>query len=325
MKAFTPPSLPLRRAQRGLTLIEMMVSITLGLLLSGAVSALYISTRQTARQGDALTQMNANAAMVMDILGRDIQLSGYYPAQRPQDATASKATLRGSYFNAITSAPAAYDNGLFGCEAASFDPSTDACATSSGASAADALVVSYFSDDNFGSTSRLGLQRDCLGQLVDTSATTYNQTRRAAGLPIQIVNRYALVTQSVTIDGNTISTQALACHGNGAPSGSYTALASGIEDLQVSYGVAENAGSQSPSRFYDADDVGANWPKVTAVRICIVARSLEAVRQRDKGGSAARSYVDCQGQTRTLSNTDAALYRRYEQVFAVRNHLTGVQ
>ena len=312
-----------RHGQRGLTLIELMVSVTLGLLLSGAVTALYLATRQTSRQGEALTQMDANAQIVMDLIGRDIQMAAYYPAPLPRDTSTAAAHERGTYFNNVTSTPAAYNDGLYGCEASKFNPSTQLCATSTGATAADSLVISYFTDDNFGSGSRLGLQNDCLGQAVDTSATTYNQSRRTDGLPVQIVNHYALVTQSLSLDGNTISTKALACQGNGKPTGAYVAIASGIEDLQLSYGVAETAGSLSPSRFYNATDVGTKWPQVTAVKVCVLVRSIEAVRLNDKGGSSARTYVDCQGNTKTLANTNRALFRRYEQVFAVRNRLTG--
>jgi type IV pilus assembly protein PilW len=317
------PVTRMHRRQRGMTLIELMVSMTLGLLLSGAVTALYLTTRQTSRQGDALTQMNANAQMVMDLIGRDIQMAAYYPAPLPRDTSAAAAHERGTYFNSVTSAPSAYNDGLFGCEAASFDPSTPDCATSAGATAPDSIVISYFSDDHFGSGSRLGLQNDCLGQPVDTSATSYNEARRADDLPVQIVNHYALVTQTLTLDSSTITTKALACQGNGKPTGSYVAIASGIEDLQLSYGVAETAGSLSPSRFYNATGVGTKWPQVTAVKVCLLVRSIEAVRMSDKGGTSARTYVDCQGNTQTLGASNRALFRRYEQVFAVRNRLTG--
>lgn len=315
MNRYPPP-------QQGMTLVELMVSITLGLMLSGAITALYLASNQTNRHTEAAGRMGDNARIAFDLIGRDLQMAGYYPSALPTAGSAS-ATQIGTHPDAVTATgtPAAYSEGLFGCQGGFVDAATATC-SGSGASSPDGLAVSYFSEDRYGAGGRVGLQGDCLGRDVATSATVYNQTRAAIPLPVQIINLYRLVPQSVSIDGGAaVSTQALACHGNGDPAGDYTAVASGIEDLQLTYGIRV-AAAPGQIQFVDAGSVPAGqWGEVVAVKVCLIARSLETVRQADAGGANARTYEDCLGSTQTLSNSNRFLVRRFEQTYAIRNHL----
>lgn len=298
---------------RGMTLIELMISITLGLVLSGAVASLYLATKQNEQKAESVSNMNENARLALQKIGRDLQMAGYYPSSTPN---VIGANFRGIYKNnLIPGTPASLNNGLFGCNQGFIDPSTLTCTNDPKNS--DGIVVSYFSEDNFGAGSRFGLQKDCLGQDVYTGLTPYNQAQLALNMPVQIVNMYSLVDQTVTLNGQPITTRALACMGNGNPAGSYVEIASGIEDMQITYGVSANALDQTPIHFINATaiTVPADWANVVAVKVCLLARSLENSRQ-----TSATSYIDCQGNTQTPTN-NLFTFRRFEQIFAIRNHL----
>jgi len=65
-----------RRHARGLTLVELLVSISIGLVVVGALVALYLSTARSYRQLEALGQLQSNARHVFEIMGYDIRMAG---------------------------------------------------------------------------------------------------------------------------------------------------------------------------------------------------------------------------------------------------------
>ena len=97
----------------------------------------------------------------------------------------------------------------------------------------------------------------------------------------------------------------------------------GIEDLQITYGVFNTANTRAPDRYYTAAEIEAlpdeiedmsEWQRVVSVRVCILTRAL--------GNNTRPGYTNCQGQTVTGPNQPKpGIYKRYVQVFAVRNRL----
>lgn len=66
-----------RSPQSGLTLIELMISMTIGLVILGAVAYLYLGTRQTFRMAEGMSRIQENARYAMEILARDVRMAGY--------------------------------------------------------------------------------------------------------------------------------------------------------------------------------------------------------------------------------------------------------
>lgn len=79
----------LRRHARGLTLVELLVSISIGLVVVGALVALYLSTARSYRQLEALGQLQSNARYVFEIMGYDIRMAGNMTCQIPNQANPS--------------------------------------------------------------------------------------------------------------------------------------------------------------------------------------------------------------------------------------------
>jgi type IV pilus assembly protein PilW len=72
---------PLRRrspgsAQRGLTLIELLVSIVIGLVVVGAVSYLYIGSRGAYRGNESLARIQEAGRFALDSISRDVRRAG---------------------------------------------------------------------------------------------------------------------------------------------------------------------------------------------------------------------------------------------------------
>lgn len=323
-----PKHLSARRRARGLTLVELMVGLAIGLVVSLAASALYLASSETSRATRSLGDINETGKLALDIIGRELEKAGFYPAQFPGDP--SIANRLGAFFNGKSGGKPAYDNGLFGCDNAKFDPTTNDCETAA-AGTPDSIVINYFATPEFGPTSLMGNSNDCNRLAVSGDAD--NTARAAANLPLFVSNRFALSASETYASGDLasdqVSTRSLACHGNGsAAADPYQRHFQGVEDMSFRYGVAITSLTETPGRYLTATQVKAlttfaaetPWRSVTAVKVCLIVKSAGKGRLEDKAG-ALRTYVDCQGTTKTIAATDRAMYKRFERIFAVRNHL----
>ena len=70
------PSFRLDR-QRGMTIVELMIAMTIGLVILGAVSALFINVRQTFRTADSMSRIQESARYAVEMLARDIRMAGF--------------------------------------------------------------------------------------------------------------------------------------------------------------------------------------------------------------------------------------------------------
>lgn len=66
-----------RPRERGLTLIELMIAITLSLLIVGAVISLYITSQHLYRVQNNLSRLQENARYAMNEMSRDLRMAGY--------------------------------------------------------------------------------------------------------------------------------------------------------------------------------------------------------------------------------------------------------
>jgi type IV pilus assembly protein PilW len=318
----------LPRAQRGLTIVELMIGLAIGLVVSLAASALYLASSETSRATKSLGDVNETGKLALDMIGRELEKAGFYPAQYPGDPAA--ANTLGAFYNGKAGAKPAYDNGLFGCDNAKFLPGTHVC-DAAAANAPDSIVINYYATPEFGATSLMGNSNDCNRKAVSNDPD--NAARAAAGQPLYVSNRFALSDTESFASGDVgnakVTARSLACHGNGSGMDTvYEKQLLGIEDMSFRYGVTKTASNETPNEFLTATQVAAlavfggetAWRSVTAVKVCIVVKSTDKGRTEDKTGSE-RTYVDCRGTTQTMPSADRAIYKRFERVFAVRNHL----
>lgn len=63
--------------QQGMTLVEVMVAMTIGLVLLGGVVTVLSSSQNTYRVNEALARMQENARYAFQLLSRDIRMAGY--------------------------------------------------------------------------------------------------------------------------------------------------------------------------------------------------------------------------------------------------------
>lgn len=318
-----------RPAQRGLTLIELLVAITINLAIVIAAVYLYLGTRESQRTIDQASEANEVGVFALRALGRDVVNAGFYPAVSSE----GNDNVLSAYSN-ITSGPLpGYATGIFGCEATNFDLTTGTCGTTAGS---DELVVAYFTNDAFGESG--GQRKDCNGN--DVGTATVNTSRVGTGAsnqppakPLLVANHYRLgPATTVVVDGQSTSVRSLECRGNAAGSTAYSQVISNIEDFQVSYGVFSTS-DRTVQQFYNASEVAAlgtavidgktlsPWARVAAVRICVLSQTYGGASRIADTAGALRTYQLCDGTSQQQPLTDRSIHKTYVQVFGLRNFL----
>lgn len=67
------------RGQRGFSLLEALISLTIFLLALTATFSLYLPARQLYAHGDQRTQLQQNARLALAQIARQIRMAGYFP------------------------------------------------------------------------------------------------------------------------------------------------------------------------------------------------------------------------------------------------------
>ncbi|MGD0960676.1 MAG: PilW family protein [Methylomonas sp.] len=106
-----------RTIARGVSLIELMVALTLGLIILSGLGYSYVATRQGFREQEALSQMQEDARLAFEIMRKDILMAGYTgcsndPANLPSMNNTLAVTGSGAWYQNLytpaTSAPSLY-------------------------------------------------------------------------------------------------------------------------------------------------------------------------------------------------------------------------
>jgi type IV pilus assembly protein PilW len=86
-----------RRPERGFSLTELMLAMTLGLLVIAASGQLYVGSRNAQHIVDTKTSLTENARFAMNFLGRDLRMAGYFTCGDYRTKIA-KAVDEGNYW-----------------------------------------------------------------------------------------------------------------------------------------------------------------------------------------------------------------------------------
>jgi len=304
---------PAARRQSGRTLVELMVSVTIGLMLIGALLAIYRSTGATARQSVTVSRMNEDAALALSLLSSSLRMAGFsLPRENMPPAT---ATMDGQ---AVATPDRHFIGaGIRGCDqgfanAGSADAFADRACASRGASAAFSVRFEG-QTDGLAPELRNTLLSD--GQATDCLVNGVDATADSAWRPGL---HYTLVESRYFVQvGASSGTPELYCAGNGG-AGSPQPLVQYVEELRISYGVGATPADSQVARYLTAAQVDAlggsvdeRWSRVISVDLCIVMRS------EGKNEAGAGPYLDC---THTPKPSPGGFLRRaYRTTVTLRN------
>ena len=304
-----------RQLERGFSLIELMISLAIGLLIMASVVTIYVNSSRTSRTSEIESQMNEDGLIALNLIQAQIRMAAYSNLEDIAGAGASKKNFVGA--------------GIRGCSAKAFYPNaasqplfsaiTDAdCAQAS--TYGDGIVIRYEADLGNTIPTSTGVPSNCL---MNGAYTTTNSSGGAYNLA---ENRYY-----VSASGS--NPPSLYCAGG---TGAMTAepkaqpIFDNVEKMEFLYGVsATNAADDTQIVAYlnaaDVDtafaadtDVDERWRRVVSVKICLLMRSAETMRDI----AATATYRDCDGTSKTLSTPDGYMRRAFISTATVRNRVT---
>ena len=68
---------------RGLTLIELMIALSIGMVVLGALTSTFILQRKAYRTQEQVIEMTQVARAAMDMIGREVRMAGYFDSANP--------------------------------------------------------------------------------------------------------------------------------------------------------------------------------------------------------------------------------------------------
>jgi type IV pilus assembly protein PilW len=323
---------------RGFTLIELMVSLTIGLVIIVAAMSAYLGSAGASKISDAQTRMNEDAQAALNLLAHEIRMAGANPVQPGRDAAfkvnpvyspypLATATGTATYtVTPVTATVAAFS--IRGCDQtfsnviAASATNLDLLTCAGTSTLPDSIAINYEAD-RFNTTPTSTGATDCQGNGLSTITPTFTLTTTTATWTAT-GNGYWIVDNRFYID-NTAGIPSLQCKGNGNANGA--PLVENIEDMQFLYGTMSTTATTTTATiagYLSASEVDAlapsvallpdRWSRVLSVRICVVVRSEKPAAP----DAASASYLKCDG-TRDTSKTDLRLRRAYTTIVTLRN------
>lgn len=225
---------------RGHTLIELVIAMALGLIVTAGAVSLYRTQRAAlTRAGDAI-QMRDAGLTALTMIGQQLQMAGFFPADASQDDRPAP---------------------LFGCSGGHPAGGDDSLACETLAGRSDGVAIRYVGDNVSTWPSSSGQSTDCLGQAVT------NVSSALSGKGVLIVNRYYAKASGSTGEPE------LYCEGSGKP-GSAQPLVEGVERVRLRYWIAG-----APAALDASAVMAAQWLKVVAVDLCVLVRGAPQGRR----------------------------------------------
>jgi type IV pilus assembly protein PilW len=323
------------RTIRGFTLIELMISLTIGLVIVVAAMSAYLGAAGASKISDAQNRMNEDGQAALNVLVQQLRMAGANPVQASRDTAFRRnpvyspyplnATTDSGSTPAYTTSPGTYTISAFsirGCDqtfsnvTATTATNLDSLTCGGTSTLPDSIALNYEAD-KYNTVSTATAASDCLGNGVPTITSTFSAGTATTATFWVVDNRFYI--------GNTSSgVPNLYCKGNGNTT---QPLVENVEDLQFLYGTMSTSTTSTTATVAgylsatgitalttSPNDDATRWSKVLTVRICVVVRSENPVAP----DAASSSYLKCDG-TRDTSKTDLRLRRSYTTVVVLRN------
>lgn len=258
---------PKKFRQQGVTLMELMVGIAIGLLVVAVAAAALMVSRGVSSTVTDVTDIQQQAAYAMRTIGQQLRQSGSLvldlnPSSASSEAAGSPALVPVGLVALV---------GTAGGGMTTFDPATNML---SGASSPVSLTVGYL--------------RDKAAAFPDGALQYYG--RNCVGGPANTATDERL--ESIL----TLTNNELLCSGNGATA---QALVQNVANFQVRYLLQDGATTPgNPKIQYVGADSVPKWSRVQAVEVCLVLYGKESIDM-----PSGSSYTDCDGTTQVDMTT----------------------
>lgn len=271
---------PLR--QRGVTLIELMVGIAIGLLvIAVAMGALMVSRGISGTVSDA-SGIQQQGAYIMRVVGQQLRQTGSLYLNPDPSGTASTDVLSAVVFeikaNAISGNSFAQEETLVGGE--------NTVTTGFRRYQDNVFIAENATDDDIGTDF---LARNCVGAPGNTSTDQ------------RVESIFTFASDTLRCQGNdTVTPQP---------------LAQNVAQFHVTYAVQTTNSEGSKMQYIKGSDmpiaaVDPAWRRVQGIRVCVVLYGTEQINM-----PAGSKYTDCKGDEVDMTTLAGARKNRMHMLF----------
>jgi type IV pilus assembly protein PilW len=340
---------------RGFSLVELMVALTLGLIILSAVSMLFVSSKKTYTSQDRQARLQENSRFAMHFIIKDLRQAGHYGCVDEINPNTVNNTL-----NSSTSFPYNAMVPLEGLNNATgtWYPSGSTTLPSGILPGTDAIVIRKGDPDNatylntempnssavLKVNSIAGFSDGDVIMISDCSSTDIMQVTQinttdphlvhnaGSGTPGNFIQKLSKAySPSTSGTGTTVmkfktSQYFIATGASGNPAlfrqdniSNPVELVDGVENLQILYG-KDTDGDKVPNIYLAAGDAGlqsaADWSGVVSVRVGVLART---VSDKDTDKDTAVYDIDGTGLNNFTAPGDHHKRRVFQAVVQMRN------
>jgi len=276
----------------GFSLVELMVSLTIGLLLLTALAVVFSNSSRMQKEVTLAAQQIENGRYAIDLVSEDLHHAGFWGyfggGLTPPGALPDPCALDAASLNSAIAMPVQGFNNPIATLPSCLPAANYLAGT-------DILVVRHASSVVAGALAANGMyvQSNTAATLVATGTGTFNLTRRngtGTNVPAEIrayeTHIYfvspcsvpAGATCTASDDGGnpipTLKRLELTLDSGGNLNMVTVPLVEGIENFQVDYGLDNDGDGAPDGGAYIADPASVvNWMRVMAVQVFVLARN----------------------------------------------------
>lgn len=277
--------------QAGLSMVELMVAITLGLILLAGVIQIFASNKQTYRVQEATARVQENGRIAMQLITQDIRMADYWGCAQAVTGVINHLDCVDCGYDLMNGGITGTNNdGVNGSDTLTLQ---GAYGGGIPVDSHNVNAASFKTIVGHGlSTDDIVLASDCiqshLMQVTNANQSTATVVANTgSGTPgnatkpgfqfeddAQIYRLRSLV-YSIQNDGTT-GEPGLFRSDNGAAA---QMLVEGVEDMQILFG-EDTDSDRTANRYVDADSI-ADWNAVVSVRLNLTARTEDVITTKD--------------------------------------------
>lgn len=320
----------LLQKQTGLSLVEVMIAITLGLILLAGLIQFFIGSKQSYQVLGSINGMQENGRYALRVISDSLHAADHWGGVESDDVGGTPAVTGIGSCNAAWILDTA--EGIRGFEGAASAPLPTGCIAAADYLAnTDAFVVRHAGGTYFpGATANANAS----GANIWVNTTIGGSAILSAGSAIAVTDVNGLYHYPYNVDAYFIrpcsvraGTACAATDDGGKPIPTLVrltlqgntlveqTLVSGVEQMQIEYGVDTNADTNADFYASASAITNAQWAQVASVRISLVVRS----DQRGKIADTS-TYTLPGGYSHTPATSDQSYARKvFTRLIQIRN------
>jgi len=325
-----------KKSQQGLTLIEVMIAVVLGIFILTGIIQLFSSNLQHYRLQESLSRLQENGRFAINLITQDIRTAGYMGCI-PTDQTiinlllpadtyevtdfiiGSEAISDSAWSPTLATTGITATSALGGSDIITIRKSTSVVGGSITNHAAAADNVTVTDSSNF-SVADIVLAENCnqatvfkisaISMAGEIAHDTGSNTSADLAQTYEDGLLYKLLSRTYFIRNNAIGFPSL--YRKDRDNANSEELIEGIESIQVLYG-EDTDSTGSPNAYLTAENV-TDMNDVISIKISLVARTVE-----DDLASAPIPYTIFGV---TITPTDLVIRRVFSTTITIRNNLS---